>query len=567
MSPDERFAITARVGTNEWVRVDLDSGASTAVSGRGQLSDNDTLWRISDNKLVRETIGGTTDPDALGSFPTPWLPSEVDDADARGRYVLVWATSGSLGRVRSFLVDTTTKQVLTPDGLGETNSARGRISPDGRIVTWVEYASVGATDRFVRWDRTTGVRAAVQRPAEHDGFIRAWSASPDLEWVTFWSSDPSVLPGLVDVTPRLFRRHLPSGLTQAVLEPTNHQDVSATIHNGGRVIIKQPAPTLPGPGGTTPYDGDQLFYSDGDGDPIQITQGPGGELPTGPLHGLAPFSSRADATRIVLSSLAENLDGSKGGFSARVYRIYEATLPAIPSPNSDAIVAADEEICVPVFGADPGDFVGVNITPILAGTAGFGTLHSSDDAAGETSNVNFAAGTVDPNVAFVEVGSDNKVCFTNSEHGPVHLVLDELIVGDAASFELPTTDGAERLADTRLGLGGDQLDANETRCFDAVGADPGDFVGLNATPVLADAAGFGTLHSSDDTAGDTSNVNFAAGTVDPNVAFVEVGTDGQVCFTNSEHGPVHLVLDELIVGDAASFELPTTNGAERLADT
>lgn len=42
-------------------------------------------------------------------------------------------------------------------------------------------------------------------------------------------------------------------------------------------------------------------------------------------------------------------------------------------------------------------------------------------------------------------------------------------------------------------------------------------------------------------------MNFGFGTIDPNIAIVQVGSDGEICFTNSVHGPVNVVIDELIV--------------------
>lgn len=100
-------------------------------------------------------------------------------------------------------------------------------------------------------------------------------------------------------------------------------------------------------------------------------------------------------------------------------------------------------------------------------------------------------------------------------------------VGSLAAFTLPTTTGAARLIDTRLTT---PVAPSTKICIAAVGAKPGDYIGVNVTP-----------------AGATANVNFGPGTIDPNVAFVKIGTDGEFCFTNSEHGTVNVIIDELIV--------------------
>jgi hypothetical protein len=236
--------------------------------------------------------------------------------------------------------------------------------------------------------------------------------------------------------------------------------------------------------------------------------------------------------------------------------------------NADAVVQPGETYCVAAVGADPGDFVGVNVTPVLAVAPGFGVLHSSDDAPGGTSNVNFGPGTVDPNVAFAKVGADGRICFTNSVLGPVHVLLDQLIVADAAVFRSPSTSGSVRLADTRIGLGGPIVAPSETRCVAAAGAAPGEFVGVNVLPVEATAAGFGTVHPSGTGPGASSTANFGPGTFDPNFAFTNVGPDGQICFTNSIHGPVHLLLDQLIVGVASALAAPSPGpNADRPVDT
>jgi hypothetical protein len=146
------------------------------------------------------------------------------------------------------------------------------------------------------------------------------------------------------------------------------------------------------------------------------------------------------------------------------------------------------------------------------------------------------------------------------------VVIDELLVAEGSLFTLPTPQGADRTADTRRGLGGPRLLPGERRCVESNGQ-PGDHVAVNVTPVRSERRGYGTMHSSDDDAGDSSTVNFDVGSVDPNLAIVQVGADGRICFTNSPDTAVDLILDELAVAGAGSFSLPTPDGAARLADT
>ena len=283
-----------------------------------------------------------------------------------------------------------------------------------------------------------------------------------------------------------------------------------------------------------------------------------------PFNGVNTIHISPDSTRVTFTSFASNLDGERGGTSSRLYQL---TLPP-PYPNTSSVVQASETFCVPAVGAAPGDFVGVNVTPVFAASPGFGVIHSSDDPAGSTSNVNFGPGSVDPNVAFAKVGADGKICFTNSVHGPVHVIIDEMIVADAAAFRSPTATGSARLADTRIGLGGPIVAASETRCLPAVGAAPGEFVGVNLLPVEAITPGYGTIHPGGTTCRPVVHRQLRQRHFDPNFTFTEVGADGTICFTNSVHGPVHVIIDELIVGDETAMSRPTPGPAsDRPVDT
>jgi hypothetical protein len=104
------------------------------------------------------------------------------------------------------------------------------------------------------------------------------------------------------------------------------------------------------------------------------------------------------------------------------------------------------------------------------------------------------------------------------------------------------------------------LQPGSRRCFSVAGQ-PGDVALVNLTPVNAGGPGYGLLVSSDvDDVPEASNVNFGPGTVDPNVAAAEIGTDGQVCYLNSA-ATTHLVADHLGTIDAAAITLAQANGA------
>ncbi len=232
-------------------------------------------------------------------------------------------------------------------------------------------------------------------------------------------------------------------------------------------------------------------------------------------------------------------------------------------------LAPGRRLCFEVTG-NPGDAAVVNLTPVLASGPGDGQLVSSDVATPPVaSNVNFGAGTVDPNVAIARIGTDGQVCFVNSNHAELDLIADHLGTLDAAAYTPATTNGApDRRVDTRSGAGGRRLAPERRVCFTVVG-DPGDAAVVNLTPVLASGSGDGQLVSSDvESPPVASNVNFGAGTVDPNVAIARIGADGRVCFVNSDHVSVDLIADHLgtIAGD--SYTSARTNGApSRRIDT
>lgn len=229
-----------------------------------------------------------------------------------------------------------------------------------------------------------------------------------------------------------------------------------------------------------------------------------------------------------------------------------------------APVAPSETYCVPTRFAVPGDFVLLNITPIGAVHRGHGTVHASGTPAPAVASVNFGPGTVDPNVAITKVGDDGHVCFTNSRHGAVDVVMDQLAVAPADAFRLPTPDGAVRIADTRIGLGGARLRRAETRCLAIDGGDPGEFAAINTTPVGAVTSGNAALHVSGSEPPAIANVNFRPGSIDPNLAIARIGPDGSVCITNSPHGPVDVVLDLFAIGETGTF---LDGDAVRLADS
>jgi hypothetical protein len=255
---------------------------------------------------------------------------------------------------------------------------------------------------------------------------------------------------------------------------------------------------------------------------------------------------------------------------------------ARPVAAQSSPLGAGATVCPGAVGT-AGDVAVVNLTPVQATASGFGALRSSGApsnnslGADAVSNVNFGVGSVDPNVAFAPIGPDGRLCFDNSPHATVDLVADQMGLLPAAAYQPAGATGAERIVDTRLGFvaggpGVGRLAPGGSVCPLAVGA-PGQVAVLNVTPIEASGGGFAAVRASDapsnNSLGDAavSNVNFTVGSVDPNLAFAEIGGDGRVCVDNSPHAAVHLVVDQMGALATGAFVPAAASGATRLIDT
>ena len=250
--------------------------------------------------------------------------------------------------------------------------------------------------------------------------------------------------------------------------------------------------------------------------------------------------------------------------------VLAASVVAVGAPGSAGAesLLPGGRLCFEAVG-DPGSVAVVNLTPVRGTGTGFGLLTSSDATdVPVAANVNYTAGSIDPNVAVAPIGVDGEVCFSNSDATGVHLVADQLGTLDADVFTPPSDSGAPaRRADTR-DAGGDRVLAGERRCFEVSGA-PGDAAIVNLTPVRASGVGYGQLVPSDVTdVPVASAVNVRVGSIDPNVAVAEIGPDGSVCYANGPTAEVDVVADQLGSIDAAAYRPASPSGAPvRLVDT
>lgn len=578
VSADGRYIFDGGAVIDTHTHTATELGYQAGTSARP--ATDGSIFGVLDGKLV----------ESGAARPQSTVPLQLPDGwDVVG--VIALAPGGGLGLVSgrgplpddtgAFVVDLETGDVLASEGQLTTGTLRGSTTwflDDGTIVV-AQFDLVGQRgfSSYAVWTPDLLSVSTIDPPAEHDMNVGPFFVDRNLEYAWFATDAGGIVDGIGAGPGRMYRRHIATGdtvaapidvLTAARLDP---------MPDGGLLL----AVDLP-PGQSWNR---QLFRWDGSSDATeQLTVGFDGGEPTGAV---VEYVSPQDGDVITLASRAANLSPAIPHAYRDTY-LYQITseirpgappLPDHPDPltipltqpqaatEPAAPVGPNETYCVPAVGARPGEFVGANITPVNAVRNGNGSLHSSDDEPPSTANVNFRSGSVDPNVAFAQVGLDRTICFTNSHHGPVDVVIDALVVAEGDAFRLPSESGAVRIADTRDGLGGDRLAARETRCVEAPGAAAGEFAGVNITPVGATTRGNGALHSSDDEPPGTANVNFAVGSVDPNLAVARVGADGTVCFSNSVHGPVDIVMDLLFVTSSDAFRSPGVDGAVRVVDT
>lgn len=196
------------------------------------------------------------------------------------------------------------------------------------------------------------------------------------------------------------------------------------------------------------------------------------------------------------------------------------------------------------------DAVVLNLTATNATAGTFVTLHPSDAAAPNASNLNVAAGRTVANLAIVKLGADGKLTVRN-ERGSVDVIADVVGWFDTASGDLFHAVAPGRVLDSRLTTGGwnARLDAASPKPLKVRGAGG---VRLDASAVLANATvtspstpGYLTVYPTGATVPNASTLNFGADENVPNLVVSKVGTGGQVSFAASA-GTTHVLLD--IVG-------------------
>ena len=179
------------------------------------------------------------------------------------------------------------------------------------------------------------------------------------------------------------------------------------------------------------------------------------------------------------------------------------------------------------------DSVVLNITAVSPTGTGWVSVYPDDSTRPNASNLNLLAGNDRSNLAVVKVGSSGKVRLFVAEAG-THLIVDVFgyFKASSAADGKTTTIDPVRIFDTRTGVGTAKglMNASEKRTVQVSGAfgipSNATAVYLNITSVNASAWGWLAVWPTGLPMPNSSNVNFAGGSVVPNMAIVKLGTDG-----------------------------------------
>ena len=206
----------------------------------------------------------------------------------------------------------------------------------------------------------------------------------------------------------------------------------------------------------------------------------------------------------------------------------------------------------------------LNLTVADAKGSGYATAYPDGTAAPATSNVNFSAGQVVPNVVIVKLGADGSIDLKNGSDGTVDFIAD--LEGYYAFTGLGYGQaGPARLVDTRQSKSA--IPAGGTLRVHVTGSTGNKAVVLNVTVTDTQSGGYLTAYPDGAAAPTASNLNFIAKQTVANEVVVEEGADGYVDFKNASPGSVDLVVDRNgefgNVGGAAFVPLDPT----RVLDT
>ncbi|WP_441250163.1 PKD domain-containing protein [Kitasatospora sp. McL0602] len=259
--------------------------------------------------------------------------------------------------------------------------------------------------------------------------------------------------------------------------------------------------------------------------------------------------------------------GAQGFTPVKPTRLLDTRLP-----NTTGItrLGPGESIDVHIPGKSVGreypDAAVLNVTAVNGSQGGYLSVYPKGTPRPATSNVNFTAGQVVPNLVTVPTGMKDDVTIYNFS-GTTDVVVDWMGTYQVGSGDRFTALAPSRLLDTRhtAALGPDATTSVQVRGVGGVPADATSVV-LNLTSTDADAGGYLTAYASGTERPGTSNLNFAARQTVANQVVVPIGADGKVSIYN-KFGHTQVVADVFGYYSPTGSSLFTPVAPTRLVDT
>ncbi|NUP42477.1 MAG: S8/S53 family peptidase, partial [Streptomyces sp.] len=194
-----------------------------------------------------------------------------------------------------------------------------------------------------------------------------------------------------------------------------------------------------------------------------------------------------------------------------------------------------------------------------------------------SSNLNWLAGQIIPNLVTVPVGADGKVDLYNSSAGTVHFVADVFgYFSTSTAGDTYHPVGPNRILDTRYHIGvptTTPVPSNGTVTVQVAGvgevpAGGATSVVLNVTATAPTATGHLIAYPDGTAQPVSSNINWVKGETRPNLVVLPIGADGKVDLFNFGNGTVHFVADVFgyYSADATGATFHSA-GPSRLLDT
>ena len=249
-----------------------------------------------------------------------------------------------------------------------------------------------------------------------------------------------------------------------------------------------------------------------------------------PNLSLIDWAAIADRPGLTYDAIHLNTFGA-AEYAANIARVVMSTASRLAAGSTTTVKVAG-------VGGVPADAtaVSLNLTVTNPRAPGFLTTYPCDEPRPVASNVNFTSDNTVAGAAIVPVASDGTVCVFTS--AATHLIVD--VMGSFSGIGSYVRAGPTRLTDTR-DLGDAGLVAHNPLRVQLPSAIAGAAAVLNVTAVGGQRAGFVTVYRCGDPVPGTSNVNFPASGIVPNLVLAQADSTGGVCLFANQ--PTHLIVD------------------------